>query len=298
MPTVDILLPTYNGERYIKEQIISLLEQTHLNIRIYIRDDRSTDGTVSIIENLSSKDSRITIIKENNINLGLVGNINYLLSKSEADYIMYCDQDDVWFKDKVEVLLKEILHHEKEFGKKFPLLVHSDCFVTDESLVVKGLFKRDKPLTYGLAKSLFKYYVQGASTIFNSSLKEQIYPFIENVYLHDRYTHLVAEIMGRRFYLNKPLMYYRQHTNNLVGSSSFLKKIKNNLCVKNLTYFHLKDKLLITALLKDKFPQNKLLKDYLKITSSKISRIKKIKIIFSNQIAMRFKEFIILTIKN
>jgi rhamnosyltransferase len=73
MITVDILLPTYNGERYIKEQITSLLEQTHLNIRIYIRDDR-TDGTVSIIENLSSKDS--IIVKENNINLGLVGNIN------------------------------------------------------------------------------------------------------------------------------------------------------------------------------------------------------------------------------
>ena len=298
MPRVDILLPTYNGERYIQAQITSLLEQTHLNIRIYIRDDGSTDGTASIVENLSRKDSRIIILKEDNANLGLVGNINYLLSKSKADYIMYCDQDDVWFKVKVEVLLKEILHREQEFGKESPLLIHADCFVTDENLIVKGLFKGDKPLKYGLAKSLFKYYVQGASTIFNRSLKEQIYPFIENVYLHDRYTHLVAEIMGRRFYINKPLMYYRQHSNNLVGSSNFFKKIKNNLSVKNLTYFGLKDKLLITTLLKDKFPQNKLLKDYLKITSSKISRIKKIKIIFSNQIAIRFKEFIILLIKN
>jgi rhamnosyltransferase len=297
MPRVDILLPTYNGERYIEAQIISLLEQTHLNIRVYIRDDGSTDGTVSIIENLSSKDSRIIILKEYYKNLGLVSNINYLLSKSEADYIMYCDQDDVWFKNKVEVLLKEILHREKEFGKEFPLLVHADCFVTDENLIVKGLFKGDEPLKYGLAKSLFKYYVQGASTIFNSSLKEQIYPFIENVYLHDRYTHLVAEIIGRRFYINKPLMYYRQHKNNLVGSSSLFKKIKNNLSVKNSTYFGLKDKLLITTLHKDKFPQNKLLDDYLKITSFKISRLKKIKIIFSNQIAMRFKEFIILLIK-
>jgi rhamnosyltransferase len=69
-----------------------------------------------------------------------VGNINCLLSKSEADYIMYCDQDDVWFKDKVEVLLKEILHHEKSLVK-FPLLVHADCFVTDESLVVKVCLK-------------------------------------------------------------------------------------------------------------------------------------------------------------
>jgi rhamnosyltransferase len=77
MITVDILLPTYNGERYIKEQITSLLEQNTFKYRIYIRDDRSTDGTVSIIENLSSKDSRIIIVKENNINLGLVGNINF-----------------------------------------------------------------------------------------------------------------------------------------------------------------------------------------------------------------------------
>jgi rhamnosyltransferase len=67
-----------------------------------------------------------------------VGNINCLLSKSEADYIMYCDQDDVWFKDKVEVLLK-ILHHEKSLVK-FPLLVHADCFVT-RKFSCKGLFK-------------------------------------------------------------------------------------------------------------------------------------------------------------
>jgi hypothetical protein len=86
------------------------------------------------------------------------------LSKSEADYIMYCDQDDVWFKDKVEVLLKEILHHEKSLVK-IPIIGACRLLCYWRKFSCKGLFKGDEPLTYGLEKSLFKYYVQGASTI-------------------------------------------------------------------------------------------------------------------------------------
>lgn len=298
MRKVDILLPAYNGEKYIESQISSLLNQTYSNINIYIRDDISTDRTSEIIQSLGIKDSRIVIIENANINLGLVGNLNLLLGISQEDYIMYCDQDDVWLENKVEVLMNEMLQREDEYSEETPLLIHSDCFVTDEHLNIKGIFKGSKPLKYGLNNSLFKYYVQGASTLFNKALKKQIYPFLDEVYLHDRFTHLVAEITGKRFYVNIPLMLYRQHNSNLVGSSSFLQKIKNNLSYSNLSYYIKQDRILIEAIYNKMFVENELLNIYLRITSNKISRISKLRLLVSHKISMRFKEFMILILKN
>lgn len=297
MHTVDILLPTYNGEAYIEEQINSLLNQTYTNIKIIIRDDGSTDKTNEIIQEVAKKDSRIIINIGIKNNLGLVGNINYLLGISNSNYIMFCDQDDVWFVNKVEVLLNELQRMESELNKNTPILSHSDCFVTDEYLNGRDLFKGSKPLQYGLRNSLFKFYVQGASVIFNLSLKNEIYPFISNVYLHDRYTHLVVEIVGSRSYINAPLMYYRQHSKNLVGSSSLFNKIKNTLILKNFNYFQNKDRNLIKSLYDEKYPDNKFLGNYLRITSRDLSVFEKLRLLKKYKISMRFKEFIIMILK-
>jgi len=298
MYRVDILLPTYNGESYIEEQINSLLNQTYSNFKILIRDDGSTDQTNEIIHKISKKDSRIVINIDEKENLGLVGNINCLLGISDADYIMFCDQDDVWFVNKVEVLLNELLRLESELNKYTPILIHSDCFVTDENLNGRNLFKGTKPLQYGLINSLFKFYVQGASAIFNSSLKKEIYPFISNVYLHDRYTHLVVEIVGQRSYVNVPLMFYRQHSKNLVGSADLFGRIKNTLLLKNFNYFQSKDRNLIKSLFLEKYSDNKILENYLKLTSKELSIFKKLRLIKKYKISMRFKEVIIMILKS
>lgn len=297
MHRVDILLPTYNGEAYIAEQINSLLNQTYSNIKILIRDDGSTDKTNKIIHEFAKKDSRIIINNDPKDNLGLVDNINQLLGFSDGEYIMFCDQDDVWFTNKVEVLLNEILRLESDLNKKTPLLIHSDCYVTDENLNGRDLFKGSKPLQYGLRNSLFKFYVQGASVIFNLSLKNEIYPFISDIYLHDRYTHLVAEIVGQRSYINSPLMYYRQHSKNLVGSDNVLGKVKNTLLLKNFNYFQNKDRDLIKSLYREKYPDNKILENYLKLTSKELSIFEKLRLVNRYKISMRIKEFIIMIIK-
>jgi rhamnosyltransferase len=298
MLRVDVLLPTYNGEEYIEEQIKSLLNQTYRNIKILIRDDGSVDQTKNIIQKLAKGDERIIINTEITENLGLVANINFLLGVSDADYIMYCDQDDVWIEYKIEVLLDEMLRRESELDKNTPILIHSDCYVTDENLNIKGLFKGNKPMQYGLQNSLFKFYVQGASSLINKSLKKEIYPFIKNVYLHDRYTHLVAEIIGGRFYVNLPLMYYRQHSANLVGSSSLMEKVKNSLLPENFIFFQIKDRMLIESLFREKYPENEILNSYLKMTSKETSLFQKIKIMFCYNISMRFKELFIMVVKN
>jgi rhamnosyltransferase len=207
---------------------------------------------------------------------------------------MFCDQDDVWFDNKIELLLNEMLLHENNLGTLTPILVHSDCYVTDGFLNIKGLFKSSKPLNYGLSNSLFKFYVQGSSSMINKALKTQIFPFIKNTYLHDRYLHLVAEVVGSRFYINQPLMYYRQHSTNLVGSSNLIGKIRNSFLLENFVFYQKKDKLLIEALYYEKFPNNELLEAYLKMTSKNITLLNKIKLKKKYGISMRFKELLIM----
>jgi rhamnosyltransferase len=298
MHRVDILLPTYNGEKYIQNQIKSLLQQSHKDIRIIVRDDCSIDQTINIIQNLADEDHRIVINTDITRNLGLVFNIEYLLNLSDANYVIFCDQDDVWFENKIELLLKEMLIRENNLGSKSPILIHSDCYVTDEFLNIKGLFKASSPLNYGLENSLFKFHVQGASTMINHALKNNILPFINNIYLHDRYIHLVAEVVGYRFYINKQLMYYRQHSSNQVGSSSFLKKIKQSVLFENFVFFQKKDRLLIESLYFEKFRSNLLFEVYLKMTSNNTSLLQNLKLKKKYGIRMRFKELFIMILKS
>lgn len=290
MDRIDILLPTYNGEKYIGEQIESLLNQTYLNIKIIIRDDYSSDNTLEILKKYELMDSRIKIIKDNYKNIGLVKNIELLLESSNAKYIMYCDQDDYWFSNKVEKLYSVI---NKE-NQKNSILVHSDSYITNEKLKIKGRFRGNKPLETGLINSCFNYYVQGATIIFNQSLKEKILPFNSKVYLHDRYTHLVCELEGKRIYLNEPLMYYRQHETNIVGSKNIIIKIKNNINFLSKNFFLKEDAELIKILYENKNYKEKL-EVYMNFLNKKYTIIEKIKIIKKEKIKLRLKEkFLIL----
>ncbi len=230
MPRVDILLPTYNGADFIEAQIDSILGQTHTNIRLIIRDDHSQDQTVALIGKYVDRDPRVVFVTEPAFNLGLVKSIECLLNVSEAPFIMFSDQDDVWFPDKVAQFLKQAL----EVNQCIPMLIHSDCFVTDQNLKILRRFLGSKPLNYGLKNSLFHFYVQGSSTMINNKLKEESLPFPENLYLHDRYLHIVSEIKGTRVYIDKPSMLYRQHDKNWSATSQFWKKLSGILLgIKN-----------------------------------------------------------------
>jgi len=107
---IDILMATYNGEKYIENQILSLQQQTHKNWILYIRDDGSTDSTLEILENFSKNDNRIKIIKDSlGCNLGAGKNFLTLTKYSLSEYVIFCDQDDIWFERKLELLLKFML---------------------------------------------------------------------------------------------------------------------------------------------------------------------------------------------
>lgn len=221
---VDILLPTYNGRKYLSQQIKSLLSQSHSNIHIYIRDDGSTDGTLEVLDAICKRhQDKITWIQDDLGNLKVANNVFTLMKYSKARYIMLADQDDVWKRDKVNVLLSMIKEKEIRY-REVPLLISSDSYVTDQNLnIIDKSFLKYEGLGHKriyFSNLLQRNVIQGSASIFNRRLLVQAlkgYP-IEIVY-HDQWLSMVAAAFGRIFWCNDKLMYYRQHSDNALGAS-------------------------------------------------------------------------------
>ncbi len=293
-PRVDILLPTFNGEDFIDAQIESILSQSYLNIRLIVRDDSSHDNTVGIVEKFALRDSRVFFVKDKRQNIGLVSSIQLLLQFSDSSLIMFSDQDDVWFPNKVELFLNRALLEDQNSL----FLIHSDSYVTNRNLKVLKRFLGTEPLNFGLENCLFKYYVQGSSSMINIKLKDECLPFPASVYLHDRYFHILSELKGKRIYIDQPTMYYRQHQKNMIGSQSLLKKILSSFYVWNMRFYFPKDKELILSIFRDQVEKIKIFYIYEIITDDKVNRFRKIFLIFRNKISLRMKEFLLLLVNN
>ena len=122
---IAILMATYNGEKYLREQIDSLLAQTCCDWTLYIQDDGSKDATLDIIK--SYDDERIVLVDVGLTRQGACMNFMSLLNMVESEYYMFCDQDDVWFEDKVELSYMRMKEEELKYGIDRPILVFSDA---------------------------------------------------------------------------------------------------------------------------------------------------------------------------
>ena len=215
---VDILLTTYNtNEQYLRKQIESLLNQTYKNIKIYISDDCSTDKQVlDVLEEYQGKDSRIVLFKQEQ-NLGYNSNFEFLLKQSTAEYIMFCDHDDIWHEDKVEKSLKKLQESNCS-------LVYANCRQIDESdrLIKNNYFKnKNIPLIKGTGKlAISRYAGLGCSQIITKQVKEKMIPFKENVMAHDWLAGFIANEQNGIDYIYDELFDYRLHTNNVFGGRS------------------------------------------------------------------------------
>lgn len=214
---VDILMATYNGEKYLKEQIDSILNQTHPNFSLHISDDKSSDSTRAILEEYASRDKRIVLHFQEN-NLGYIKNFEFLITKSTSKYIMLSDQDDVWLQNKVELTLQKIIQEKLD-------LVITDLEVVDKdiNLIHKSYFHfSNMKLKSGLplGNYLFRNPAVGCTLMFHSNLKNNILPFPElkhPYYVHDWYIYIIGEAYGKVGFLMIPLIKYRQHGNNNIG---------------------------------------------------------------------------------
>jgi glycosyltransferase involved in cell wall biosynthesis len=227
MNTIAILLSTYNGEKYIIDQLTSLEDQSHPYFDLYIRDDASRDNTLQLITNFIFKSSlNITILPTKN-NLGAKNNFEVLLKNSlqvkQYKYFMFCDQDDVWFKDKVLQSYKKIQRLEKEFPSTEPLLIYTDLQVVDETLNILGDslwndFHLD-PKKNALNFLAMQCNITGCTMMFNRKLAELSLPFPTEAIMHDYWVGMVASSLGQMDYLDKATISYRQHENNISGGA-------------------------------------------------------------------------------
>lgn len=261
-------MATYNGEKYLAEQLDSIINQTYHNWNLLIRDDNSTDRTLEIIQDYQKKDNRIKLLKDNKGNLGIVKNFEELLKNSESEFIMFSDQDDIWVENKLDMYLKMI---EKIKNKGF--MIHSDAILFDKnkSNILKDTFISKKAINKGLENVFFNYFVQGATILISKEIKNFILPFPKEVYLHDRYIHLISELFFERIFVNKALIYYRQHGDNQIGAKNTIRELLSK------RYFDERDRQLIkviynkygSLLTEDK---KKLIEEYFKITDIEKNR--------------------------
>ena len=293
---IEILMATYNGEKYIKEQIESIINQSYPYWTLLIRDDGSKDNTINIIEKYEKKDRRIKVLKDNKGNLGFVKNFEELIMNSSKEFIMFSDQDDYWLENKIKNYILEL---KKLDSRDFlnPLLVHSNSYICNDKLEIKKKeFVNSKiAVEYNKNSYFFNYFVQGSTVLINRKMIKIGLPFLESVELHDRYFHLLSEFFGKRIFINKSLMKYRQHESNEIGAKgNIIKKIIEK------RYFDNNDRKLIEKL-KEKYENSlgnekiKEIDDYLNITDRKINRFKRI--YESRKFIMNIKKRIFLILK-
>lgn len=229
---IDILLATYNGEAFLAAQLDSLLSQTYPHIHIIIRDDGSTDGTHAIIRAYQRRfPERIEVVLDGE-NLGPKGNFSQLMALSKSPYALFCDQDDVWKKDKVEKCLKLMQEREKP-GE--PLLVHTDLCVVDRELkeispsflAYTKLYAKNSALN----RLLVQNCVTGCTMMMNRPLIDLALPVPKEAMMHDWWVALVASAFGRIAFLPEATLYYRQHGKNQIGALKYsaLSLIKKGL---------------------------------------------------------------------
>jgi glycosyltransferase involved in cell wall biosynthesis len=232
---IDILMATYNGEKFLEEQIQSLLNQTYQCWKLIIRDDESNDNILNVIEKyIRLFPDKISRLSDHKGRLGPTLSFATLLEHSEADYIMFCDQDDVWLQDKISITLNRMLDLEKK-NPGIPLLVFTDLSTTDESLQVTSPSfvasqKFFPDIIHDPIKLLALNIVTGCTIMINRLSRNFILPIPSSNIGHDQWMAVNLAHYGKLDYIPQSTVLYRQHGNNSVGSNRigsgyFLKKM-------------------------------------------------------------------------
>ena len=237
--SIDILLATYNGEKYISELLESLSRQTIQQFRILVHDDGSQDHTLELIKTYEHKFNGRLVLIDDNIKFGsAASNFAHLLKHSTAAYVAFCDQDDVWLENKIEVLFNTI----NKFPKDKPALVFSDLFVVDYDLKLlnKSFWKYEKidPQKTEIQYLLSRNIVTGCAMMINRNLANLATPIPTDAIMHDWWCACLSTF-GNIEYISTPLILYRQHSNNDTGAvdrsiiNVFLKLLNNPFFIIN-----------------------------------------------------------------
>ena len=219
MEFVNVLLSTYNGEKYLKEQLDSILNQKGVKVKILIRDDGSSDNTCSIIEEYMSKYDNVFLTRGDNI--GYAKSFWKLITiTDEADYYAFCDQDDIWLEDKLYSDTKMI----KEESSDLPILYTSKVISinADGSIISDNCFNTYG--TIGVYESLQKSILPGCVFVFNNAAKKIYEQYNGCLESHDWACYAITSIFGKVIYDKQSYIHYRIHGNNAIGKGDAFKE--------------------------------------------------------------------------
>lgn len=222
---VNILLSTYNGERFLAEQIKSIQEQTYSDWSLLIRDDGSKDQTREIIQNFVNQDERIRFINADEVvNLGVIKSFYTLLHYEEADYYFFSDQDDIWLPDKLQTSLDQAQH----YSNQEPLMIYMDLKVVNQDLEVMTesmIRTQSHHANTELVQELTENTVTGGVSMINHALAK-LWTQTDDIIMHDWYLALLATAFGKLVYIDQAGELYRQHTDNVLGARTLSKRVQ------------------------------------------------------------------------
>lgn len=205
---VAICMSTYNGEKYLEEQLQSLFNQNYSNIKIYVRDDKSSDKTKEILEKYKDK---ITIV-ESKENVGVVQSfMNILNYVEDADYYAFCDQDDIWLPNKIERAVEKL----EETDNQIPTMYFSDYEYYDENMnyISRSAINKNGP---SFQNALVECISLGMNMIINHSLRDILVKNkMQKAMYHDWIIYLISSAIGNIIYDREITVKYRRHGNNV-----------------------------------------------------------------------------------
>lgn len=220
---IAILMAVYNGEKYLSEQIDSILAQSESDWQLFINDDCSSDGSYDIALKYAKEHPERIIVSRNGSPSGSAcANFMGMLGRTDAEYAMFCDQDDVWLPNKIKLTLQKMKELEKSFGNT-PLLVHTELSVTDSELSITApsftRFQGLKPRYNSLNRLLCQNNVTGCTVMMNRALIELVRNApADKMLMHDWWIALAAAAFGHIGFVDEPLIKYRQHGSNQLGA--------------------------------------------------------------------------------
>jgi glycosyltransferase involved in cell wall biosynthesis len=240
-PRVEVLLATYNGERFLREQVESILGQVGVEVRVVARDDGSADGTAGILREYAEKmPERFRVVETGVASGSAKGNFLELMKAAEAEYVCFADQDDVWLPGKVERAVTEMRRLEEAHGVSAPLMVFGDLQVVDEGLgVMCGSMRKQMGIVpesvNRLARLVGQSVVTGCTMTINRPMLELAKRMPEEATMHDRWIGLLAAAMGWCGIVWEAMVLYRQHAANVIGAvaaddsvSGTVKRVRGN----------------------------------------------------------------------
>ncbi len=227
--TVTILMATYNGGEYIRNQLLSLQQQKLSSWKLFIQDDGSIDNTIEIIKSFQRNDDRINLVENPTPHQGAGKNFLSLVKYSNTEYTIFCDQDDIWLENKISDMVAHAEKHNMA-ENKHPSIVYADGYAfSDETgdIDFSGISHNHAADLNGFL--FFNGGYQGCSIMFNQSMVRFLTDYRGAVHLHDDITSLAAHALGEVYFLPKKLMLYRQHAKAVTGLKSFNNKLISKL---------------------------------------------------------------------